>query len=144
MAEEWSVRGWEDEQLDEARVSGENRDAVRRLLDAYRAGTGEYKVDRDLVVRTFTQLASGLPLVAQDEPDAVWRPITQSGQVHSRDLVRVRLDAYTDEAGRFHNGRHGRVIAVRYGDVVVRYEDGRQPPFDGVHHPPTALEKRIK
>jgi len=141
MSEAWSAREWENEQMREARLDDRTREATRRLLDAWLAGPGVYGVDVKLAIESFGKLVLGNALVVKDDPDEVWTPVTQAGQVHTRDTVRVRHDAYSDEAGRMHNGRRGRVIAVRYGDVIIRYDDGRQPPFDAVHHPPTRLER---
>jgi hypothetical protein len=142
VTEAWSIREWEELQLDDARIHGETRKAVRRLLDAWLADTGPHKVDAKLAFETFERLARGEALVKKDEPGAVWQA-ARTGQIHTRDRVRVKLDGYADQVGMMHNGRQGVVIAVRYGDVVVRYDDGRQPPFDGVHHPYNKLEKRI-
>ena len=50
--------------------------------------------------------------------------------------VKVRMDAYTGEAGLAHNGRPGRVIAVVDGDVLVMYLDR---PGVFVRHPPAKL-----
>jgi hypothetical protein len=143
-AEAWSAEAWEDGQLDEARIHGETRDAVKRLLRAWKADTGANLVDSDVAFEAFCKLARGITIVVPDDPAEQWQKITSAGNLHGRDIVRVQGDAYIDEVGRMHNGRRGVVLAVRYGDVVIRYTDGRQPPFDGVHHPPHKLEKRVK
>lgn len=50
--------------------------------------------------------------------------------------VKVRMDAYTGEAGTHHNGRIGKVLAIDKGDVVVGYLDKPEQP---VKHPATKL-----
>jgi hypothetical protein len=40
-----------------------------------------------------------------------------------------------------HNGRRGRVVAVRYGDVIFNSTDNKKPLLEGAHYPPNFLEK---
>lgn len=141
-AGEWNKTEWENEQMKLARLSPDDRAVVRRLLDAYYRNPLEVR-NRQAIMETFAKLSDGEALVVPDLPTERWEA-ANPGRLHQRDTVRVRFDAYKDDAGRMHNGRRGRVIAVRYGDIVVRYEDGRQPPFDAVHHPPAKLERLIK
>jgi hypothetical protein len=62
--------------------------------------------------------------------------------LHPGDVVRVRYDAYTDEDPRvLHNGRVGRVSALRNG-VVVTYDDGPQGSM-GTRHMPEQLERQV-
>ena len=42
-----------------------------------------------------------------------------------------------------HNGRRGVVVGVRYGDVIVKMTDGKEPALEGAHYPPQKLEKLI-
>lgn len=138
-AGEWSRKEWEDEQMKLARLDSDTRDTVRRLLNAYRGiSVDTRKVP--LVLEAFEKLIHGHALVVPDDPSERWETATP-GRIHGRDVVRVKSDAYSDQAGAMHNGRRGRVIGVRYGDIIVKYEDGRQPPFDAVHHPPAKLER---
>lgn len=141
-AEAWSKIEWENAQMKEARLPKDVTRVVRRLMDAFDAVTVPVK-DRELVLETFNKLARGHALVVRDDPSERWSPASP-GSVHTRDTVRVKHDAYMDKTGMMHNGRRGRVIAVRYGDIVVRYEDGRQPPFEAVHHPPVKLERLLR
>jgi hypothetical protein len=141
-ANEWSRKEWEDEQMTLARLDKDTQDEVRRLMNAWRTKTVPEK-RRELVLRTFEAFVHGHSLVTSDDPSERWEPATP-GRIHGRDVVRVKNDAYADQAGAMHNGRRGRVIAVRYGDIIVKYEDGRQPPFDAVHHAPARLEKLLR
>jgi len=58
--------------------------------------------------------------------------------------VRVRHNYFAGEAGILHNGRKGRVTAVRSGDVIVRSTDDLEPFLDNVHYPFEALEIRVR
>jgi len=137
--EEWARIEWENAQMKEARLPHDARAATRRLLNAWAAVTvpsGQVET----ALEAFSTLVRGKALVVPDRSDERWE-IARPGRIHARDTVRVKRDAYSDDAGRAHNGRRGRVVGVRYGDIIVCYEDGRQPPFEAVHHPPTKLEK---
>jgi hypothetical protein len=141
-AEQLAQAKWEDEQMGEARIPKEAADVVRRLLNAWVEVTVPSK-HQDLILHTFQELARGHSLVVPDLPTERWETVTP-GRVHTRDTVRVKRDAYSDDVGRMHNGRRGRVIGVRYGDIIIKYEDGRQPPFEAVHHAPAKLERLRK
>lgn len=39
------------------------------------------------------------------------------------DEVKVRMDAYTGEAGARHNGRIGKIVGIFEGDIAVVYLD---------------------
>jgi hypothetical protein len=80
---------------------------------------------------------------AQPEVDAVWIPL-QPGQITVGDQVRVMSDAFDDKTGMIHNGRLGKVMAIRYGDVIFKSTDGKSPELNGVHYSPYKLEKRVK
>lgn len=54
--------------------------------------------------------------------------------------VRVRNNYFTGDAGIIHNGRKGRVTAIRSGDVIVRSIDDLEPFLDNVHYSFEALE----
>jgi hypothetical protein len=66
------------------------------------------------------------------------------GQLVVGDEVRVLANAFTDKVGVAHNGRRGRVVAIRYGDVIFKSTDDKEPLLDGTHYSPYKLEKRIK
>jgi hypothetical protein len=95
-------------------------------------------------VEAFSKLALGKalsePTAAADE---IWVP-AQPGQLTVGDEVRVLSDAFTDKTGIMHNGRRGKIAAIRYGDVIFKSTDGKEPSLDGVHYSPYKLEKRIK
>jgi hypothetical protein len=116
--------------------------AVERLLEVWYTQNHTPQT-LQLTLDGFTKLAQGHALVAPADNNEQWVPL-KPGNVVIRDLVRVKFDAYSGEAGQHHNNRRGRVVAIRHGDIIVKYDDGKQPPGDGVHHSPHALEKRIR
>lgn len=135
-------RKWARTQLDEASYPKPTSDAVISLLDVWwRQAHSEES--RELTLDAFQKLARGFALAIASDPDEVWEQ-AKPGFISRGDQVRVRADAYRGPAGQAHNGRRGRVVGVRRGDVIVKYEDGKYPPNDGVHHSPHSLEKRIR
>lgn len=132
---------WARQQMDELEYDQSIRTAVLRLLEVWWT-MNHSDASRDLTLSTFESLARGQSLV-QDSEDEVWEQ-AKPGGIFVRDEIRVRRDAYSDQqTGRAHNGRRGRVVAIRHGDVIVNYTDGRTPPGQGVHHSPHALERRV-
>ena len=77
----------------------------------------------------FNALIRGAALQPADQTGYRWAE-AEPGQLVVRDVVRVRLDAYPDETGAFHNGRTGPIVAIRSGDVHVMYDDGGPKPAD--------------
>lgn len=68
----------------------------------------------------------------------------QPGAINVGDEVRVKSDAYDGKTGVIHNGRRGRVVAVRYGDIIFKSNDKKEPALDGAHYAPYQLQKRIQ
>lgn len=68
----------------------------------------------------------------------------QPGAIIVGDEVRVKPDAYDGSTGTIHNGRRGKVVAVRYGDIIFKSNDGKEPPLDGAHYAPYQLQKRVQ
>jgi hypothetical protein len=60
------------------------------------------------------------------------------------EIIRVKEQAFTGQQGKRHNGRICRVVAVRYGDIIVKSIDNRDPLLDGTHYSPHDLEKLIE
>jgi hypothetical protein len=90
----------------------------------------------------FETLARGKALERPRDADYAWAQ-ARPGQLVVRDYVRVRSDGYRGPAGLTHNGRSGPIVAIRHGDIIVRYDDGGPSPDMGVRHSPHVLEKRI-
>lgn len=133
---------WARTQMTEARYPQEVQTAVERLLEVWYTQRHNNQT-QELTLEGFAKLAQGHALIPVTEENETWVQL-KPGNVVIRDVVRVRHDAYAGEVGQHHNGRRGRVVAIRHGDIIVRYEDGKQPPGDGVHHSPHALEKRVR
>jgi hypothetical protein len=67
----------------------------------------------------------------------------QPGFIKVSEVVRVKADAFDGELGALHNGRKGVVVGVRYGDVIIKSTDGKEPILEGAHYPPAKLEKLV-
>lgn len=129
---------WAHEQFDKARVQQEHRYVVERLLTSYFKDEDSYHLgvkDAEEVGRLFTELALGHNLVVESEK--VWEQ-ARPGNLVVRNEVRVKPDAYEGDVGRIHNGREGVIVALRYGDIHVKYDGGQT-----TIHKADALEKRI-
>jgi hypothetical protein len=135
-------RDWARAQMTEANYPQEVKTAVERLLEVWYTQRHSGQT-HDLTLDAFNKLAQGHAIVVADSGDETWVQL-KPGNVVIRDQVRVKFDAYSGEVGTHHNNRRGRVVAIRHGDIIVRYDDGKQPPGDGVHHSPYALEKRVR
>lgn len=135
-------RKWARSQMTAADYPAPIQLAVERLLDVWWTQNHTDKT-RDATLTLFEKLARNQSIIAPHDVDELWAAL-KPGNVVVRDQVRVKADAYRDEAGRLHNGRRGVVIAIRHGDIIIKYDDGKHPPFDGVHHSPHSLEKRVR
>lgn len=133
---------WVKQQLEAAKVSQAVGTAVMRLMDVWVTMNHTEKT-RSATVDIFSELAKGHAIVPEvDEQDGKWIDV-QPGQIKVSETVRVKASAYEGELGMIHNGRVGRVVAVRYGDVIVKSTDGREPLLDGAHYSPHMLQKLI-
>lgn len=135
---------WIKEQLEAAKVKVGSGKAILKLLETW----GELpKLSPALVeeiLEVFPKLAKGQPIfVEEPEDDYYWIDV-QPGDIKVGEVVRVKVDAFTEKLGTIHNGRRGTVVGVRYGDVIVNDTDGKTPPLKGVHYSPYKLEKRLR
>jgi hypothetical protein len=138
-------REWIIEQLAAAKVKVGSGKAIMKLLEAWEALPNLSEAMTAETLNTFKELAKGHTLKEEEsEDDYFWIPL-QPGQITVSDVVRVKQDSYSDaKLGPIHNGRVGKVIAVRYGDVIFNDTDDKQPQLRGVHYSPYKLEKRMK
>lgn len=137
-------REWIVEQLEAAKVKVGSGKAILKLLDAWAEIPKLSDNMTEEVLTVFPQLAKGHVIkVEENEDDYIWMD-AQPGQITVGDVVRVKADAFEDKLGTLHNGRRGKVVAIRYGDVIFKDTDGKQPPLDGVHYSPYKLEKRYR
>jgi hypothetical protein len=131
---------WVKSQLEAAKVKKMVGDAVIKLIATWKETNITDKLSGE-ALDVFNKLSRNQPLIQTDKKE-VWVPVTP-GQIKVADVVRVKSDAYTGELGRMHNGRRGRVVGVRYGDVIIKSTDDKKPVLDGAHYSPYSLEKLI-
>jgi len=131
---------WVKEQLQAARVRKPVGDATMKLIELFDSIelTEEHQ---SKTIEMFSLLAKGHTFV-KDKKDEVWVPV-RPGDIRVAERVRVRFDAFGGELGTIHNGRVGVVVGVRYGDVIIKTTDGKEPVLDGAHYPPDKLEKLV-
>lgn len=135
---------WVKEQLTQNKTKKMTGDAVLQLLDTWESIKRPPKTDisKD-IIDIFSKLALGHALVKTDK-DETWVPV-QSGAIKVSEIVRVKFDAFDEESGKHQlNGRKGRVVGVRYGDIIIKTDDNKLPVLDGTHFRPENLEKLIQ
>lgn len=131
---------WVKKQLQAAKVRKPVGDATMKMVEFF--DSLELEEDhREKAIDMFALLAKGHAFVKENTKE-VWAPV-RPGDIKVTDEVRVKTDAYDGELGTFHNGRRGVVVGVRYGDVIIRTTDGKQPELDGAHYSPYSLEKLV-
>lgn len=131
---------WVKSQLQAAKVRKPVGDATMKLIELFDSFemTKEYK---DKTIEMFSVLAKG-HVVIKEKKDENWIPV-QAGDIKVTETVRVKANAFDGELGTIHNGRRGVVVGVRYGDVIIKSTDGKEPLLDGAHYPPQKLEKLV-
>lgn len=134
--------GWVKSQFAAAKVSQTVGTSVLRLLAVW--NTMKHSSEgEEQTLDVFGKIARGHALVPQaSNSDGIWVD-ARPGQLVVGDVVRVRIDAFTGEIGTIHNGRVGRIVGIRSGDIIVKSIDDRQPELDGAHYSPHTLEKWI-
>lgn len=132
---------WVRQQFQENKVRVGVGNAVLSLLETWEKSKHTPKQAEE-VLAVFTKMAQNIPLT-QDMGEETWVE-ARPGFITVGDVVRVKIDAFKDDTGRIHNGRRGKVVAVRYGDVIFKSTDDKSPMLEGVHYSPYVLEKRIK
>ncbi len=135
---------WVKQQLQEAKAKVGSGNAVLNLLETW---SKEVKLSPNLAkeaIEIFSKLALNEALTTpQVDKDEIWVP-ARPGDLVVGDEVRVATNAFKDSTGAIHNGRRGKIIAIRYGDVIFKSTDGKQPDLEGVHYAPERLEKRVQ
>jgi hypothetical protein len=137
---------WVISQLEEAEIRDPLvRTEVARILDAWE-GIGT-TVDPDVAQKALSlvsRLALGHSLVEpKTDEEEVWVDVIP-GQIKVADTVRIKAEAFSGKTGQIHNGRVGKIVAIRYGDIIFKSTDNKNPVLDGTHYSPYNLEKRIK
>ena len=133
---------WVRQQMQDAKVKIGTGNALLALLETWNTQNLSDNQVKE-TIEYFSKLAAGANIYDDKSEDEVWIP-AMPGQISVGDEVRVLLDAFSDKAGVTHNGRRGKIIAIRYGDVIFKSTDGKLPDLEGVHYSPYKLEKRVK
>jgi hypothetical protein len=139
---EWNTddrERWALSQLSNARIEDAIAGPVRRLLALW-WGMNFNERRATEILEVFTKLALQQALETPAEQEFDWVQ-AKPGQIIVGEVVRVKHDAYRGLASK-HNGRVGRIVAIRSGDIIVNSID-TGPKIEGAHHAPIALEKRI-
>jgi hypothetical protein len=131
---------WVKSQIQAARVRKSVGDAVMSIVEAVDALNISYE-QKQQALEIAARVALGHAVVEEGKEE-IWTPV-RPGSIRISEQVRVKFDAFQGNLGTIHNGRRGVVVAVRYGDVIIKSNDGKKPDLDGTHYPPHALEKLV-
>jgi hypothetical protein len=132
---------WVKEQLTENKTKKVVGDSVIKLINAWNSLTDTTEANKKEIVAVFSKLSLSEAIV-KDNPNEIWVD-ARPGDLKVADVVRVKANAFEGKSGQMHNGRKGRIVAVRYGDIIVKSNDNRQPILEGAHYSPHMLEKLI-
>jgi hypothetical protein len=138
---------WVKEQLTNNRTKRVVGDHVLALLEKWEGlkntdpDPQKNEANLSQIVELFSKLALGHAIIVENKNEH-WVP-AQAGQIVIADEVRVKWNAFDGEMGKLHNGRRGKVVSIRYGDIIVKTTDGREPVLEGFHYTPQQLEKRV-
>lgn len=136
MSDEW-VR----EQLAAARVTIEQGEAILTLMKTW----DDIVLPDDQsskALELFAGLAVGHPVIEDEKPGEWFDAVP--GAITTGDVVRVKADAFDGAAAPIHNGRVGKVVGIRYGDIIFKSTDGKDPRHDSTHYSPYKLQKLVK
>lgn len=135
---------WVRDQMTEAKVTQTVGTSVLRLLEVWETMNHKEETAKN-TIEIFSKLALGHALVEGtiDNLSGTWVD-ARPGQITVTNIVRVKSDIFSDNLGKIHNGRVGKVVGVRYGDIIVKTIDGKTPELDGAHYAPHMLEKLVK
>ena len=138
---------WVKEQLTENKTKRVVGDTVIKLLNTWAEVKGtdpdpeKDQANLSQVIELFSKIALGHAIVKENKNEN-WTP-AQAGSLVVADDVRVKWNAFDGEKGKIHNGRRGKIVSIRYGDIIVKTTDGKEPMLEGFHYTPQQLEKRV-
>ena len=132
---------WIKDQMQDAKVKVGVGNALLKLLSTWEQMKLSDPQQKE-VLALFGKLALG-HAITPELPNEVWID-AQPGAITVGDHVRVKLDAYQGSTGSMHNGRRGKVVGIRYGDIIFKSNDEKQPVLDGAHYSPHQLQKRVQ
>jgi hypothetical protein len=131
---------WAKSQLEQARVSPEAGISIVKLLEFWSTLDHSNQAD-EKILELFSKLAQSNALI-DNSGNEIWED-ARPGFLRVGDEVRVKFNAFENELGQIHNGRRGRIVGVRYGDIIIKTSDGKEPVLDGSHYSPHNLEKLV-
>lgn len=130
---------WVKEQLTNNKTKKVVGDSVLKILDTWSSVKDTTPQNTKEIIEIFSKVALGHALVEENKNEK-WIP-AQAGFVSVADRVRVRFDAFDGEKGETLNGRRGKIVGLRSGDIIVKSDDGKTPVLDGIHFKAEHLEK---
>lgn len=140
---------WATTQLSETTMSAQEQSAMLAVLTAWLAHPSLAQRLNDAeaakpLLATFIKLLRGEDVTHGAQAadlDADWVQ-ARNGQLRINDVVRVKSNAFTGSRGAFHNGRECVIVAMRYGDIIVKAVDGAED-YAAIHHEAANLQKRV-
>ena len=138
---------WVKQQLTENKTKRVVGDTVIKLLNTWTEVKGtdpdpeKDQANLSQVIELFSKIALGHAIVKENKNEN-WLP-AQAGSLVVADDVRVKWNAFDGEKGKIHNGRRGKIVSIRYGDIIMKTTDGKEPVLEGFHYTPQQLEKRV-
>lgn len=130
---------WLADQFSADKTSPETARKIISLLKTW-DGLSVEDGQEDEILGRFVKLAKK-QMIADPEPDAKWL----AGSIQTPGVgqtVRVPPDKFTGHRGQSLNGRVGKVVAVRYGDVIFNTTDDLEY-IEGIRLRPHELEIKI-
>jgi hypothetical protein len=122
---------WVKQQLTENKTKRVVGDTVIKLLNTWTEVKGtdpdpeKDQANLSQVIELFSKIALGHAIVKENKNEN-WVP-AQAGALVVADDVRVKWNAFDGEKGKIHNGRRGKIVSIRYGDIIVKTTDGKEP-----------------
>jgi hypothetical protein len=137
---------WVKQQLTQNKTKKAVGDSVIKLLSTWdevkQKNEPLKNINPQEIVDIFGKLSMGHALV-KDDKNENWVK-AQIGQIKVADTVRILFDAFDESTGKSNlNGRRGRIVAVRSGDIIIKTDDDKLPVLDGIHVRPEFLEKLV-
>ena len=132
---------WVRSEMQDAKTKVGIGNATLKLLATWKDITLSVNQQKE-VIALFSRLSLGHAVI-KNNPDELWID-AQPGAISLSDDVRVKADAYDGATGAIHNGRRGKVVGIRYGDIIFKSTDDKEPILDGAHYSPHQLEKRVR
>jgi hypothetical protein len=133
---------WVKEQLAQNKTRKAVANSVLQLLETWNSLKDKDSKNAAEIVEVFGKLALGHALIKENKNET-WIPV-QAGAIKVTEIVRVKFNAFDSGSGKEKlNGRRGKVVGVRYGDIIMKSNDDKLPVLDGTHFKPENLEKLV-